>query len=74
MREKLYCILKIVIWCVIGIYIASSIYQCIHYICHPQLYSAWSAPWYTGIIVRGIGAAAIAGTFTLLLKLLKRKK
>lgn len=52
--EKLYRILKIFLWCAIGIFVGQSIYQCYDYYARPGLYASNSAPWYTSILLSGV--------------------
>ena len=57
--KRLYNALKIALWCVIGVFIGSSLYQYIDYKARPGLYQWQSAPWYVSIEVRGLFTAVI---------------
>ena len=52
--KKLYQILRTAIWCVVGVFAGTSVYQYIDYRQHPGLYALTSAPWYTSIQISGI--------------------
>lgn len=51
--EKLNRILNIIIGAFVGVYVGHAIYVIWNFITHPQLYIAYSAPWYTSILVYG---------------------
>ncbi len=51
--KKLYQILRILLWCLIGVFTGSSIYQYYDYTKHPDLYVLTSAPWYLSIQISG---------------------
>lgn len=57
--KNLYRILKTLVWCFIGVFIGSSIYQYYDYKVQPGLYEMQSAPWYLSIEIRGIFTAVI---------------
>lgn len=59
MLEKLNYILYIVIGSLIGVFIGQSLYDFWDYRARPGLYAMQSAPWYTGIFVRGIFTIAV---------------
>lgn len=71
--KKLYKILKVAIWCVIGVFIGTSIYQCYDYYTHPGLYVLTSAPWYLGIQIAGIFTAIIAAILISVIWFIKKK-
>lgn len=54
MLKKLNSILNIVIGICIGIYIGYGISVFLDFKTHPDIYEAWSAPWYTSILSYGI--------------------
>ena len=71
--EKLYRILKIFLWCAIGIFVGQSIYQCYDYYARPGLYASNSAPWYTSILLSGVVTLIIV-LLTLLVMWMIQKK
>lgn len=52
--KKLNELLKMIMWCFIGVFVGSSIYQYYDYKSYPDLYAMQSAPWYLAIWIRGI--------------------
>ena len=58
--EKLYRILKIFLWCAIGIFVGQSIYQCYDYYARPGLYGSNSCA----------GSILLSGVVTLIIVLL----
>ena len=52
--KKLYRFLRILLWCFIGVFLGSSLFQYLDYKAHPCLYEIQSAPWYTAIQIRGL--------------------
>ena len=42
--KKLYGFLRILLWCFIGVFLGSSLYQYLDYKAHPGLYEMQSAP------------------------------
>lgn len=71
--KKLYNTLKVALWCVVGVFIGTSIYQYIDYHRHPELYALTSAPWYTSIQIGGIFSAAVVLILLLAMRIVKRK-
>lgn len=71
--EKLHKLLKIAIWCVIGVFIGTSIYQYYDYYTHPGLYALTSAPWYLGIQIAGIFTVIIVSILLLVIWFIKKK-
>lgn len=71
--KKLYKILKTAIWCVIGVFIGTSIYQCYNYYTHPGLYALTSAPWYLGIQIAGIFTTIIVVILFLVIWFIKKR-
>ena len=57
--NKLYNLLKIIMWCFVGVFIGSTIYKCYDYKTYPDLHAAQSAPWYLGIEIQGVFTAII---------------
>ncbi len=72
--KKWYSILKTVMWCVIGVYAGSSIYQAYDYMKRPGLYAMNSAPWYLSIVVNGLITAAVVAVLLIFMKIIKRMK
>lgn len=58
--KKLNHALNIIIGAFAGLFIGYAIYVVWDYNAHPQLYAAYSAPWYTGILLYGICALGVA--------------
>lgn len=71
--KELYRFLNIAFWCVIGVFIGVSLYQCYDYIVRPGLYALTSAPWYFGILLTGLFAALLAAVIRIAMWLVKRK-
>lgn len=71
--KRLYRILKIAIASFIGVFIGSSIYEYYDYKTHPDLYEAWSAPWYLKIEMRGIATILIVAVICIIMILIKKK-
>lgn len=70
--EKLYRILKIFLWCAIGIFVGQSIYQCYDY-ARPGLYASNSAPWYTSILLSGVVTLIIVLLMLLVMWMIQKK-
>lgn len=60
--------LNILSGAIVGVFIGYSLFEYWRYRTNPGLYAMWSAPWYTGILVRGLFAALVL-LAVLLLKL-----
>ena len=71
--KKLYQILRTALWCVMGVFIGTSIYQYIDYHQRPNLYALTSAPWYTSIQIDAIFTAAVVLLLLLAMQIVKRK-
>lgn len=71
--KKLYQILRTAIWCVVGVFAGTSVYQYIDYRQHPGLYALTSAPWYTSIQISGIFTIAVVLLLLLAMQIVKRK-
>lgn len=52
--KRLYGMLKVFLFCCIGVFAGSSLYQYVDYTRRPGLYEWQSAPWYTAIVWRGM--------------------
>lgn len=71
--EKVYHVLKIAIGCVIGVFAGTSIYQCVDYSMHKDLYMRTSAPWYLSIQINAL-FTIIVGTILLVIMYILKKK
>lgn len=71
--KKLYNTLKVALWCVMGVFFGTSIYQYIDYRRRPDLYALTSAPWYTSIQIGAIFTAAVVLILLLAMRIVKRK-
>lgn len=71
--KKLYSTLKVALWCVVGVFIGTSIYQYIDYRQRPDLYALTSAPWYTSIQISGVFTVAVVLILLLAMRIVKRK-
>lgn len=72
--KKMYNMLKLLIWCFIGVFIGSSIYQYYDYKTYPDLYIWQSAPWYTGIVIRGMFTTLVVVILLILLWFMRKYK
>lgn len=52
--KKLNNFLNIIIGAFIGVFIGHGLYVLWDYKTHPEIYTSYSAPWYTSILVYGI--------------------
>lgn len=66
-------LLNVVIYSFIGVFIGHAIYVYWEYRKYPGLYAMQSAPWYTSIIVYGLGAAVVS-LISVVLKCIIKKK
>lgn len=71
--KKLYQILRTAIWCVVGVFFGTSIYQYIDYRQRSDLYAFTLAPWYTSIQIGAIFTAAVVLILLLAMRIVKRK-
>lgn len=71
--KKLRNLLKIAIWCLIGVFLGSTIYTVLDYKARPGLYAFYSAPWYTGILLGSGVTAALVLVLLVILVILRRK-
>lgn len=69
----LYKILKIALWCVLGLFAFLAIYQCYDYLVNPITYDYTSVPWYLSIIINGILAAVVCGIILIAMWFVKKK-
>ena len=70
---KIYRILKTMVWCLIGVWIGGSIYQCLDYRKRPDFYAMRSAPWYLELIVHGVFTLILIVVLLLILYAMKQK-
>ena len=71
--KKAYQYLKIAVGSVIGIFIGTSIYSCIDYSIHKDLYMLTSAPWYLSIQVNALFTIIIVTLLLVIMYILKKK-
>lgn len=71
--KKLYSILKMVLWCFVGVFVGSSIYQYCDYKAHSGLYEMQSAPWYLSVLFRGVFTAIIVAVIFIAMRIIKKK-
>lgn len=70
--KQLYRVLKIFLWCVIGVFLGTSIYRCWDFHARPSLYALTSAPWYTDILLSGACTAALVIILLILMYCIRR--
>lgn len=73
MWKKLNNLLNIIIGSFLGVFVGYSVYEFWHYKTHPDIYAMTSFPWYSGIQLLGMVAAAVV-IAAILLKLIIRNK
>ena len=71
--KKLYNTLKAALWCVVGVFAGTSIYQYIDYRQRPDLYALTSVPWYTSIQIGGVFTAVVVLLLLLAMRIVKRR-
>lgn len=71
--KKQYNTLKTALWCVVGVFVGTSIYRIWDYHQRPDLYALTSAPWYTSIQIGGIFTAVVVLLLLLAMRIVKRK-
>ena len=71
--KKAYLFLKITIGCVIGAFAGTSIYQCVDYSMHKDLYMLRSAPWYLSIQINALFTIVIVTILLVIMYILKKK-
>lgn len=70
--NRCYKMLKIGVWCVISIFVGSSIYKYYDYTKYPDLYAVTSAPWYLSIEIAGLFTAVIVVILLILMWIIKK--
>ena len=70
--KRFYRVLKTLLWCVIGVFLGTSIYRCWDYHMRPGLYALTSAPWYTGILLSSAGTAVLVVILLILMYFIRR--
>lgn len=73
MKKRLDQILSVMIGAFIGVFIGHSLFKFVDFRRRPEIYAIQSAPWYTGLILRGVVVAAAVGVAAAI-KLFLRKK
>lgn len=73
MKSKVNQSLNILIGCLGGQLVGRAIAQYIDYRAHPNLYVAYSAPWYTGLLINAAICAVVIGIAVVVKVMLKRK-
>lgn len=71
--KKLYSILKVVLYCVISIFLGSSLYKYYDYKIHPDLYEIQSAPWYLSIQISAVFTIFIITLIFAIMNWIKKK-
>lgn len=77
MRKRIHHILNLMIGAFLGVFIGSGIYSFWDFRMHPELYRMQSAPWYTGILLRGAVTVAVIVVCLILkaiLRMIEKKK
>ncbi|MCF0135553.1 MAG: hypothetical protein HUJ69_03925 [Lachnospiraceae bacterium] len=75
--KKLDTLLNIIMGSSAGVFLGHALFKWLDYKKHPALYAAWSAPWYTSVMVYGAAAlttVAIVLVIKLILWWVKRRK
>lgn len=72
--KKCYQILKMSIWCLIGVFIGSSMFQYYDYKTHPGYYEWQSAPWYLIIEIRGIFTVILVVILLLVMLMIRKNR
>ena len=72
--KKLYQILRTALWCVMGVFIGTSIYQYIDYRQRSDLYAFTLAPpWYTSIQIGAVFTVVVVLILLIAMRIVKRK-
>ena len=71
--KKGYQYLKIALGSVIGVFIGTSIYQCVDYSMHKDLYMLRSAPWYLSIQINALFTIVVVTILLVIMYILKKK-
>lgn len=72
--KKLYNILKIMLWCFIGVFFGSSFFTWYDYKTHPEIYAAQSAPWYLGIKINAIFTLIVVIVILTVMWIIRKKR
>ena len=70
---KLYAALKTALWCVIGVFLGTSLYQIFDYRLWRDLYATTFAPWYLSIAISGMFAIAVAAILLICMRIVKKR-
>ena len=70
---KLYAALKTALWCVIGVFLGTSLYQIFDHRLWRDPYAMTSAPWYLFIAISGMFAIAVAAILLICMRIIKKK-
>ncbi len=70
--KKLNTFLNILIGAFLGVFIGHGVYVYWDFKTHPDLYAAWSAPWYTSILVYGAFTLAVVAAAVIAKIIIKR--
>ena len=73
MKKKINQVINTIMAAFVGVFIGHGIFLYLYYKNHPDLYVIQSAPWYTGILVYGIGTLAVLTICIGIKVVLKRK-
>lgn len=73
MKKKINQVINTIMAACVGVFIGHGISLYLDYKNHPDLYVIQSAPWYTGILVYGIGTLAVLVICVGIKIVLKRK-
>ena len=71
--KRLYRILNIFLWCLIGVFLGNFIYKIYDYKTYQNLYELQSAPWYLGIQIQGLFTVIIVAIILIAMWIVKRK-
>ena len=70
---KRYAALKTALWCVIGVFLGTSLYQIFDCRLWRDLYAMTSAPWYLSIAISGMFTIAVAAILLICMRIVKKK-
>lgn len=73
MKKKINQVINIIMAAFVGVFIGHGIFLYLDYKNHPDLYMIQSSPWYTGILVYGIGTLAVL-TICIGIKIVLKRK
>ena len=71
--KKIYNILKVVLYCIVGNFLGSSFYQYYDYKMHPDVYIIRSAPWYLSIQISAVFAILSMALIFAIMAWIKKK-